>query len=173
MKWSLGCLGMAVVLAGCASYGWRSSVPPEMRTVSVPTFRNESNVTELGAVASRQLLREFQREGTFAIRSTGDSALEIQGVIVKATGNLTGQDRRLGSRINAFDMKLVALVSVIDKRKGRVLVDNRTYKAQVPYAAGMDVVTALRDASGRAAEDLARQVVDDVLNLKWEEKAHE
>ena len=46
-------LAMLALCAGCASYTWRSSVPSGMRTVSVPTFRNETDVTELGAVAAR------------------------------------------------------------------------------------------------------------------------
>ena len=55
----------AFALAGCASYRWTSSVPADMRTVSVPTFRNESDLVEFGAVTTRQVLREFQRKGTY------------------------------------------------------------------------------------------------------------
>ena len=78
----------AVLAAGCASeYSWTSKVPPDMRSVSVPVFRNESEVTELGAVVSRQLLREFQREGTFRIAAAGDGAVEIQGVIKQAAAD--------------------------------------------------------------------------------------
>ena len=69
------------VLAGCRAYTWTSSVPEDMRTVSVPTFRNETDVVELGAVATRQTLREFQREGSFKVMRPGDAAIEVQGVI--------------------------------------------------------------------------------------------
>ena len=38
-----------LALAGCrTSYSWTSDVPKNLRTVSVPTFRNESDITELG-----------------------------------------------------------------------------------------------------------------------------
>jgi hypothetical protein len=69
-----------------------------MRTVSVPTFRNESDVVEIGAVATRQVLREFQREGTFSIRRSGSSALEVQGSIVKASRDPAAFNRGYGSR---------------------------------------------------------------------------
>ena len=62
------------LFAGCSSYTWTSPVPKDMRTVSVPTFRNETDVVELGAIAARQTLREFQREGTFRIASADDAA---------------------------------------------------------------------------------------------------
>ena len=158
----------SALVCGCATdYSWRSSVPEAMRTVSVPTFRNESEVNELGAVASRQLLREFQREGTFKIRTTGDAALEIQGVVKSASCGMSAYDRRIRGRIAAYDCSATVEVSVIDKRNRKVLIDNRTYKAETPVTSGQDITTSMRDASGRLADDLARQVVNDVLNLKW------
>lgn len=164
----LSLVAVVLGLAGCGTgYRWRASVPREMRTVSVPTFRNVSDVAEIGPVAARMLLREFQREGTFSIRAPGDAALEIQGTIRKTTAGITGYDRVSGMRHAGYELDVEAEVSVVDKRAGKVLVDNRRYHARTEYAAGQDMLTAKRDATGRAAEDLARQIVDDVLNLKW------
>ena len=161
-------LAVSAAVCGCSSsYSWRPSVPEEVRTVSVPTFRNESNVSEFGAIATRQILREFQREGTFKIRMTGDSAVEIQGVIKSVSPSLAAYNRRQGGRIAGYDVSATAEISVIDKRNRKVLVDNRKYVANATFTAGQDRTTAVRDASGRLADDLARQVVDDLLNLKW------
>ena len=101
------------VTCGCGtSYSWRSSVPEEMRTVSVPTFRNESAVSELGAVATRQILREFQREGTFRIRRAGDAALEVQGVVKSASFSTLAYDRKIYGRLAASEFRAEAEVSV-------------------------------------------------------------
>ena len=160
---------LAAASCGCgANYRWRPSVPAEMRTVSVPTFRNESELQEVGALAARQVLREFQREGTFKVCPTGEAALEIQGVVRSTGGGATAYDRRSGLRISGHELTGTFVVSVIDKRAGKVLVDNRTYEARAAFAAGQDMTTAQRGAAGRLADDLARQVGDDVLNLKWE-----
>ena len=166
VRLGLGCGILIAVMCGCgANYSWRSGVPEDMRTVAVPTFRNESNVSELGAIAARQLLREFQREGTFRIRPTDEAALVIQGVITKATSVIGAYNRRSGLRISGYDFTADVEVSVIDRRSRKVLVDNRKYVAQATLTAGQDLTTARRDASGRLMDDLARQVVDDVLNL--------
>ena len=155
-------------IVGCATdYSWRSSVPEGARTVSVPTFRHESNVSEFGAVATRQLLREFQREGTFRVRAAGDAAIEVQGVIKSVTPSMSAYNRRSGGRIAGYDVSATAEISVIDKRSRKVLVDNRRYVAYATFTAGQDRTTAIRDASGRLADDLAQRVVDDLLNLKW------
>ena len=173
MKFLLSPFSFLLLLALCAtcgcgtSYSWRSSVPDEMRTVSVPTFRNESTVNELGAVATRQILREFQREGTFKIRRDGDAALEVQGVIKSASFGTIAYDRKIYGRLSASEFRAEAEVSVIDKRSRKVLVDNRKYVATTTFTSREDRTTAMRDASGRLADDLARQVVNDLLNLKW------
>ena len=164
---SLACAVLTLFLSGCASYSWRSGVPDRMRTVAVPTMRNESNVTELGSVMTRQLLREFQREGTFAIRREDDAALEVQGIVKSVFDGAKGYSRRAGLRVVSYDVRAVVEISVVDKVNGRVLVDNRPYQAETTVSAAQDLLTANRDASGRLADDLARQVVDDILNLKW------
>ena len=161
-------LSVPLMSYGCASeYSWRSGVPENMRSVSVPVFRNESEVTELGAVAARQLLREFQREGTFKIAAGGNSALEIQGVVKRASAGTLGYNRGTGMRFSNFDFTAEVEISVIDKTRGKVLLDNKPYLARTTFIGNDDYITSRRDASGRLAEDLARQVVDDVLALKW------
>jgi len=153
--------------AGCASYSWRPAVPEGMRTVSVPTFRNESDVTELGDVVARQVLREIQREGTFTVARSDDAALEVQGIVKEASSSVVAYERRTGARNRERRFAMTASVSVVDRRGGKVLVDGRKYKASTSFLVNDDVVTGERDASGRLAEDIARQIVDDLLALKW------
>lgn len=161
-------LPMLLLAAGCASsYSWKSSVPTDMRTVSVPVFVNKSEIQELGAIASRQLLREFQREGTFKLVRNDDSVLEIQGVIVSTSYDRLAYSRRSGLRIFGYNFEITASISIVDHKNGRVLIDNKTYIGSAPMTASDDLMNAARNVSGAAADDLARQVVDDVLNLKW------
>ncbi len=163
----VGLVTAVCMLAGCASYSWRSQVPTDKRTVAVPTFRNDSNVTELGAVTTRQILREFQREGTYRLARVGASALEIQGTILNATSSVTGYERTTGMYQREYRLEAKASVSFIDKVNGRVIVDSKIYKGMTTFQSTDDIVTARRDASGRVAEDIARQIVDDALGLSW------
>lgn len=161
-------LSFVCALCGCgANYCWRTSVPEDMRTISVPTFRNESNTSELGSIAARQILREVQREGTFKIALADDAALEIQGVVKSATPQVNAYDRRSGMRLTSYDFQAEAEISVIDRRSRKVLIDNRHYTAKTTFTAGQDRTSAMRDASGRLMDDLAQQVVRDLLQLKW------
>ncbi len=159
-----------VMLAGCAAYSWKSTVPQNLRKIAVPTFRNESNVTELGAITSRQILREVQREGTFKVASVADADLEVQGTICSNNARISAYDLHTNARLKEFDFSIVAEVSVIDKTQGKVLFENRKYKARTSFLAGQDKMTGMRDASGRVAEDLAQQIVEDLLTYQWEQE---
>jgi len=157
-----------LALVGCRTgYSWRSGVPADMRTIAVPTFRNESSVTELGSITTQQILREFQREGTFKIARPDDAAVEVQGVIRSTSSSFSGGNRKTGMRIGEYRYVAVVEVSVVDRRNGRVLIDNRKYTPEAVFVSGLDLSTATRNASGRLADDLARQIVDDVLALQW------
>ena len=158
---------LAAAVAGCAAYTWTSAIPQDMRTVSVPTFRNQSNVTELGNVLTRQVLREFQREGTMKIAAVGESAYEVQGTVVAGGSTPLAYDIRKISRDREYRLTVMARVSVIDKVSGKVVIDNRTYQANAGYLASSDRLTPERDASGRAAEEIARMIVDDVTAANW------
>ena len=169
MKRLLVVLAAAIAFAGCkTSYTWTSDVPARLRTVCVPNFRNESDVTELGVLAAVQTLREFQREGTFKLAGPDDAAVEVQGIVKSARASFTGGDKKTSNRLSAFSYTMVAEVSVVDRVNGRVLVDNKKYEASTAFMSGQDEnQTSQRDASGRLAEDLARQIVDDVLAVQW------
>ncbi|HCG20096.1 MAG TPA: hypothetical protein DER26_03760 [Verrucomicrobia bacterium] len=150
------------------AYAWRSRVPDEARTVFVPTFRNESDVAEIGAVAARQLLREIQREGSFKIAAQDAAAIEVQGVIKGVSAVQLSYNRSSDRRHRENHATMKASISVIDKRKGKVLIDNRPYEAMTSFLSDDDTRARLREASGRLAEDLAMQIVDDLILFDWE-----
>lgn len=157
----------AAAAAGCASYSWRPSVPPEMRTVSVPVFRSEGGVVGFGDEVSRQLLRGLQREGTFRIARPGGAAVEVQGAVSAGEPKVVAYERRTGARVREHELAATATVSFIDRRGGRILADSRRYRARTTFAAGDDVLTGARDASRRLAEDLAVQIADDLVSWKF------
>lgn len=153
----------ALLLAGCANYRWTSRVPEEIRTVAVPVFENRTQAAELGPIVTQYTLREFQREGTFSIRRSGDSTIEVQGAIVNASRYHVSYDRSFGSRASEYRYIVTAEVSFVNKDTGKILVENRQYKAETTFQVQGDLLTGQRNAAARIAQELARQIVDDVL----------
>ncbi len=173
-KIKVGLLSVVLVLivAGCASYSWTSSVPEELRTVAVPVFENQTMNAELGPMISQYTLREFQREGTFKIRRTGDSVIEIQGVITKAVRSGVAYDRDYGMRAREYRYIVTANVSIVNKKTGEVLQENRPYTAETTFLTQGDLLTGERNAAARIAQDMARQIVDDVLSYPYNKEGY-
>ncbi len=88
-------------------------------------------------------------------------------MIRSTSSSFSGGNRKTGMRIGEYRYVAVVEVSVVDRRNGRVLIDNRKYTPEAVFVSGLDLSTATRNASGRLADDLARQIVDDVLALQW------
>ena len=172
MKKLVYLLSLAALVGGCGTdYVWRSNVPQNRRTVAVPTFRNATSIMEIGAVMARQVRREFQREGTFKLADGENAAIEIQGEVKTIASGTSAYDRRSNMRHAAYDCSATVIVSVIDRQDGnRVIIDNRPIVCTTQFTSGQDITTAERDASGRLAEDFARQLMDILLNLKWENR---
>ena len=78
-----------------------------------------------------------------------------------------GLDRMNTSRGGEYVMKAVVEVSLVDKKSGKILIDARNYASRATVLADFDLVSAERDASGRLAEQIAQQVVDDMLHRDW------
>lgn len=157
----------AACICGCANYRWTSRVPDEMRTVAVPVFENRTASAELGPIVTQYVLREFQREGTFSIRRSGGASIEVEGSIVKANRHPVSYDRTYGSRASEYRYLVTAEVSIVNKDTGRVLQANRQYTAETTFLVQGDLLTAQRNAAQRIAQDLARQIVDDVVSYPY------
>ena len=172
MKTSVVCrlsslASVALLLVGCSSYRWTSNVPEELRTVAVPVFETRTSSAELGPIVTQYVLREFQREGTFSIRRSGDSALEVQGSIVKASRDPAAFNRGYGSRASEYRYTVTAEVSLINKDTGKVLLNNRRYEAETTFLTRGDLLTTQRDAAARIAQEFDRQIVDDVTSFAY------
>lgn len=164
-----GLIVTMLFLCGCASYSWKSAVPKDISTIDVPVFRNETSITGFGATLSSQVAREFQREGSFKLSTS--AAIEIQGVAKKTTTSsrdlFAARTRRHREHIVVASVE----ISVVNKRTGEVIIESRRYEARTTVLADRDIVTAERSAAGRLAEQIARQVVDDIVHYNWKKGA--
>ena len=158
-------------VSGCTGYSWGTNVPEEYRTVAVPVFENLTQISELGQITTQYTLREFQREGTFKLaRSPSDAAIEVQGVLKRAMRGGIAYDRGSGMRATEYRYVVSADVSFVDKRNGKVLKESRGIKAETTFLTQNDLLTGQKNAAARIANDLARQIVNEALALKFRGK---
>ena len=159
----------AALLSGCAGYTWGTSVPKEYRKVSVPVFENMTMVSEIGPIVTQYTLREFQREGSFKIVRPEDAVIEVQGVLRSMTRSGIAYERGEGMRASEYRYAIVADVTFVDKKNGKVLLERKGIKGETTFLTNDDLLTGQRNASFRVADDIARQVVNEALELPFPE----
>ena len=160
-------LACAAFLSGCAGYTWGTSVPKEYRKVSVPVFENMTEVSEIGPIVTQYTLREFQREGSFKIVRPADAAIEVQGVLRSMDREGVAYDRGQGMRASEYRYVIVADVTFVDKKNGKVLLERKGIKGSTTFLTNDDLLTGQKNASFRIADDIARQIVNDALALPF------
>ena len=156
-----------VLLSGCVGYSWGTSVPKEYRKVSVPVFENLTPVSEIGPIVTQYTLREFQREGSFRVAHPEDAAIEVQGVLRSMDRHAVAYDRGRGMRASEYRYVIVADVSFIDKKNGKILLERRGVKGETTVLTHNDLLTGQKNASFRIASDIARQIVNDAVALPF------
>lgn len=160
-------LSAMVLLSGCAGYTWGTSVPTEYRKVSVPVFENLTAVSEIGPIVTQYTLREFQREGSFRIVCPEEAVIEVQGVLRSMSRQGVAYDRGQGMRAAEYQYVVVADVTFVDKKNGKVLLERKGVRGETTFLTNDDLLTGQRNASFRIAADIARQIVNDALGLPF------
>lgn len=161
-------LGGIALLSGCAGYTWGTSVPEEFRTVSVPVFENLTEVSELGPIVTQYTLREFQREGSFRVARPADAAVEVQGTLRVMDREGVSYDRGRGMRATEYRYVIVADVSFVDKRNGKVLLEKRGIVGETTFLTHNDLLTGQKNAAARIAQDIARQIVNEATAIPFD-----
>ena len=150
--------------AGCASYSFHSSVPENLRTLSVPVFLNESEFPELNTIITQYTLREIQREGTLKIMPPQKAALILRGTLLSTRVEPVGLDRNYGSRANEYRYRVTVNIKLMyndNARHERYL--NKKVSASTTFLTQGDMLTGMRDAYHRIAKEISRSIVDAVL----------
>jgi hypothetical protein len=72
------------IISGCAGYGFRGSVnnlPPDIKTVSIPVFLNESIEPGVEVIFANALIYEFNRSQALRVVSESEAQAQIIGKI--------------------------------------------------------------------------------------------
>jgi hypothetical protein len=149
----------AIALAGCASYRLGSTVPPALRTVSVPVFENASGQPEAETIATRAVLREFRRDGTMRIAAVEDAALKVVGRVTACSVTPLRFDRDQPHLALEYRLRLTADVKVVETATGKVLANLGPVSGESAFRTQADEASSKRDALPRAAHALAQAVV--------------
>lgn len=160
-----GLLGaaLAVTLTGCAGYQLGSMLPPDIKTVFVPTFVNKTQEPLIEVDTTQAAIEEFQRDGSLRVvnEDQADSILEV----TLREYRIEPVSYRAEQKTTAKEYRITIHASVLLKRRGTdaVIAQNPRVKGEAVFPFSGDLTSSKLTGLPDAADDLAHNIVEQVV----------
>lgn len=161
---------VAVLLGftGCGYHtlGAATHLPPDLNTLAVPVFANDTNAYGTETALTSAVIRAFKARTSFRVVPQDDPNADavLHGTILKeVVAPLTYNSSTQQS--SSFLITMVVSVT-LKNRSGKILYQNKNYVFRQQYQSTTVLPTFLQEnpaAIQRLARDFARQLVADVV----------
>lgn len=160
---------MTVILAVTAACGYHlrgtgSSLPPGVRTMSIPVFKNLTTRYELDIKLTRAVINEMVTRGKVSVEAdAGKADVVLEGEVASFTATpvaFTGQ-----TRADRYTITVTARVVLRDRASQKALFSNPAfvYVEEYDVPPGRDFDSVQAEAIDRVAEKFARSLVVAIL----------
>jgi len=152
-------LAALLALSGCG-YKLGEIRPTPMRsvrTLAVPTFKNNTYESRIEVLFADTLVKKLQQDGTYSIVNSPQADAIVNCTIEKID---RGSLRSVQNNVLAtseFSLIVTARYEVIDQRTGIVLMQG-TAQGRTSFFSGNDLQTLERQGLSNAAIDLAQNL---------------
>jgi outer membrane lipopolysaccharide assembly protein LptE/RlpB len=162
-------LALVAALAVAAGCGYRlrgtgSSLPPGIRTLSVPVFKNVTTRYELDVKLTQAVIDEFVTRGKVALAAdpAGADAV-LEGEITGFTANPIGFTA--GGQADRYSITVTAKVTLKERGAGKAVFSNPAFVYQQEYSVppGSSFEAVQNEAIDKIAQKFARSLVVSIL----------
>ncbi len=155
------CITLAGLLSGCG-YRFGTSLPPGIRTVHIKPFANRSDEPDLENAATRATISEFIRDGTLQVVDASNADVVLHGSITEYSLVDLVYDEDTSATPEEYRLILTAQIKLVDTSTEKVMLET-IINGDADFFIGADLTSAKREALPEAADDLARNIVDAVV----------
>lgn len=160
---------LAAALTALAGCGYRlrgtgSSLPPGIRTMSVPMFKNQTTRFELDVKLTRAVINELVARGKVSLSADPAAAdAVLEGEITGFTANPIGFSD--SNQADKYNITVTAKVTLKERSSGKPLFSNPSFVYQQEYDVppGSSFESVQTEALDKIAEQFARSLVVGIL----------
>jgi len=157
-----------LVLSGCGYHttAKAGALPPDVKTISVPGFKNQTQTYRIEQVLTAAVVREFTSRTHYHIvnQETGDADATLRGTVVLTQLTPLTYDSQTG-RASSGMVSVNMRITLID-RHGKVLFENPNYAFREQYQISREVSSFFEEESpaiDRLSQDFARTLVSNIV----------
>lgn len=163
-----GPIGLLILspLPGCGAYRLGTTLPPELKTVFVPTFKNTTNETGIETGITNAVIYRFQVDGNLRVTSQKEADTKLIGEIIGWDRRVLGYRGQDDKEVEEYRLYITTRIKFINLRTGAVLLPSRKVKGKVDFYIDVSPLpVAEAEARPSAYRDLAKNVVDAVVSF--------
>ena len=148
---------------GCAGYQLGSTLPPEISSIYVPTFVNETKEPFLETTTTQAAIQEFQRDGTLKIatRTTADVMAEV--ILTKFELQPLRYQRDKALTTEEYRMRIHATLTLTSLKSGLEVAMERSVMGEGTFALVGDMSSSKQTALPEVTRDLAHHIVQEIV----------
>jgi outer membrane lipopolysaccharide assembly protein LptE/RlpB len=157
---------LCALFARCGYYlrGTGSSLPPSVKTMSVPTFKNMTTRFDLDVMLTQSVINELVSRGKVEVKgeTTGADALLVGEITAFNVNPVAFSSQTTADR---YTITVTAKIVLRDLTTQKVIFSNPSYVYQEEYEVpqGTSYETWESQAIGKVAEKFARSLVSTLL----------
>jgi len=159
-------LGLLVLLAGCGTYRFSSSLlPSHIRTVGVPLMENRTDRRDLATALADSLVEAFIDDNTLKVANERDADAVVEGAIVDYRRTPFTYD--VNENVQTYRVEIVLEARFVDVRKNQLIWEEKalsqwdTYNfVSVGGQPAEDEETAIGRVLGKLTDDILNRSVE-------------
>ncbi len=155
-----------LLLAGCMGYQLGGTRPEGIETVHMAAVVNTTTEPAIELQVTKALLQRIQFDGRLKLRNSAEEAdaiIEVKLTDYKLTAIAFRDD--LKTTPEQYRLRITGIATLVDRNTGETLSESKTY-GEARFFFESDLTTSKRNALPRAAEEIAKFMVDDLIE-RW------
>ena len=159
---------LLLAIAGCGYHtvGHSVQLPANVKTIAIPTFKNETNTYRIEQMLTNSVVREFTTRTHYHIlNDPGEGAdATLRGTVLSTSASPLTYNSATGQAASV--LIVVSMKVSLSDRQGTVIYQNPAYLFREQYEVSQDLASFFEEDSPafrRLSQDFARTLVSNIL----------
>lgn len=161
-------LATGLLLLGCGYHvaGHAAQLPENVKTIAIPSFKNETLTYHIEQMLTSSVVREFNTRTHYHVvnDTAGDPDATLSGTVLSTVATPLTYDTATGRAASV--LVVVSMKVQLTSRDGKMLYQNPSYLFREQYEVSQDLSSFFEEDSPafrRLSQDFARTLVSNIL----------
>lgn len=168
------------LLSGCG-YTSKSLLPPDVKTIYIKTLRNEIDLTKevtdrspyqiyrpgTEQLITNEIISRFIYDGTLQVVTEKNADIMLEGALVDYIKQALKYDEEEQEQVTEYRINIVVRFRVVNLHNNKEMISVDRVISDASYLTSGKFARSEEAALVEAAEDMARRVVEKVVESGW------